>query len=498
MRVAHHLIVRLVCLALLLASATLAQPAHAAPPGQEQSSSVPIYGIQGHFEVLQGQPFGELFVAADGARLTAVGANATVAQQIDVLARQSPPPPVKVWGTRNFDPKADYTADLLVNEILPEGDQAQPETAPVSNVAPDLTAVVNFNLVNLYNTPSQSMSVVGQARAGERCNVQGRDDTGAWLLVDCGGTMGWIDHRLVNVTGSLQDAPVTNTEVNPAPPTQPLQPTPPPAPVTPPATFQGWKASYYNNPTLNGAPVAYQDTPTIDFNWGYGSPDPAVPVDYFSATFERTYTFPDGYYNINVLVDDGVRVFIDSDLVINEWRQATGIQYSASRRLVGVHSLRVDYLELLGPASIRFTLEFSANPPPWQATYYEGAPNRGPQKAAQGEFAGAMQLQRMWGGNSPFPGVLPADGWNGRWVGRFAFSGGNYFFRARADDGVRVYLNDTLVIDGWTDGSHDMSNAFRNVGPGTHTITIDYYDRFGYAYLQVFWYADRFGPNYVP
>ena len=45
-------------------------------------------------------------------------------------------------------------------------------------------------------------------------------------------------------------------------------------------------------------------------------------------------------------------------------------------------------------------------------------------------------------------------------MGRFDFSGGNYLFRARADDGVRVYLNDTLVINGWTDGPHDMSNCF--------------------------------------
>ncbi len=128
--------------------------------------------------------------------------------------------------------------------------------------------MVNFSLVNLYNTPSQSMSVVGQARAGERCNVQGRDATGTWLLVDCGGTAGWIDRRLVNVTGSLQDVPVTNREVAPKPPPAPLQPTPTPPPVTPPATFQGWKASYYNNPTLSGSPVAYQDYADRRFQLG--------------------------------------------------------------------------------------------------------------------------------------------------------------------------------------------------------------------------------------
>ncbi len=503
MRFVHTITVWLACLT-LLAVTLMPRIVLAAPRAQQAASSVPVYGIQGHFEVVPGSAAGEVFVAADGTRLTAVGANATVAQQIDVLARQSPPAAVKVWGTRNFAPKADYVSDLVVSEILPEGDVAQPPPQPTqaasggTPAAPQVAAVVNFNLVNLYNTPSQSMSVVGQARAGERCNVQGRDGAGAWLLVDCGGTAGWIDRRLVNVSNSLQDVPVTNREVAPKPPPAPLQPTPTPPPITPPATFQGWKGSYYNNPTLSGSPVAYQDSPTVDFNWGFGSPAPAVPVDYFSATFERTYSFPQGYYKINAQADDGVRVFVDRDLVIDEWHQASGIQYSATRWLSGVHSLRIEYLELVGGASIRFALEFSATPPPWQATYYEGAPNRGAQKVTQGEFGGSMQLQRTWGNESPFPNVLPPDGWNGRWVGRFVFSGGNYLFRARADDGVRVYLNDTLVINGWTDGPHDMSNSFRGVGPGTHTITVDYYDRFGYAYLQVFWYSDQFGPSYVP
>lgn len=494
MRFAHPLIMWLVSLA-LLAVVGAPLPVAAVLPAQQPSASVPVYGIQGRFEVLQGQPFGEVFVAADGTRLTAAGANATVAQQIDVLARQSPPPNVRVWGTRNFDPKPDYTADLVVNEILPEGDQAQP--AP-EEAAASVSAVVNFSLVNLYNTPSQSMSVVGQARAGEQCTVEGRDASGAWLLVDCGNSRGWVDRRLVNVTGSLENAPVSSSVANPQPPTQPLEPTPTPAPVTPPPPVDAWRASYYNNPTLTGTPVAYQDMQAIDLNWGYGSPATAVPVDYFSATIERTYSFPPGYYIFNVLADDGVRVYVDNDLLINEWHPATGLTYTAIRSLSGVHRIRIEYLELVGIASIRFTLGFSSTPPPWQAAYYEGAPNRGPQRAAQGELAGARQLDRTWGENSPFPGLLPADGWNGRWVGQFAFSGGNYYFRARADDGVRVYLNDTLVINGWTDGPHDLANTFRNVGPGTHTITVDYYDRSGYAYLQIFWYADQYGPNYVP
>ena len=87
MRFAHTIPVWLACLTLLAVSLT-PHVLLAAPRTQQAASSVPVYGIQGHFEVLPGSAFGEVFVAADGTRLTAVGANATVAQQIDVLARQ--------------------------------------------------------------------------------------------------------------------------------------------------------------------------------------------------------------------------------------------------------------------------------------------------------------------------------------------------------------------------------------------------------------------------
>jgi hypothetical protein len=344
------------------------------------------------------------------------------------------------------------------------------------------------------------MSVVGQARAGEQCTISGRDPTGAWLLADCGGAKGWVDRRLVTVNGSVDALPVTATDVGAQPPVNPLAPTPVTTPPPPPQTFQGWKVSYYSNPALSGSPVAYEDVPNLnfDFNWGYGSPNPAVPVDYFSARFERTLNFQAGYYRFNVSADDGVRLYIDSDLVINEWHEASGLQYSSARWLTGMHSLKLEYLELVGVASLRFSYEYSPNPPPWQATYYEGAAARGPQLYSQGEFAGSVQLQHTWGNNSPVPGAVPADNWNARWVGQFPFAAGNYIFRARSDDGVRVYLNDVQVINAWADGPQDRSNGFKSVGAGQHTITVDYYDRYGYAYIQVWWYPDQFGPNYVP
>jgi len=466
----------------------------AAPAQQTPAPSTPFYGVQGHFEAVQGQNFGSAFVTDGGMRLSAAGASPAVEQQIDVLAAQTPPATVKIWETRNFDPKTPGVADLVISELLTQGDQVQP--APVAASQP--SAIINFSLVNLYSTPTQSMSVVGQARAGEKCTLMGRDQSGAWLLVDCGDTQGWIDRRLVNVSVDLGTVPIVNSQVSPQPPASAPTATPAPTAVAPPPVFQGWKASYFNNPTLTGNPVAYEDAPNLDFNWGAGSPSPLVPVDYFSARFERTFSLQQGYYKFNLLADDGARLFLDNELIINEWHQSTGIQYAAARWLSGMHTFKIEYLELVGTASIRFTTEYSPEAPPWQVVYYEGAPGRGQAKSQQGDFAGSIQLNHTWANNSPVPGVLPNEGWNARWVGQFTFAGGNFIFRARADDGVTVYLNDTLVINGWSDGPHDISNSFKSIGAGKHTVTVDYYDRFGYAYVSVFWYPDQYGPNYMP
>jgi len=448
--------------------------------------------VQGHFARLQGSTFATSFVLDTGQRYSAAGTTPAIEAQMEVLAAQAPPAKVKIWGTRNFDPKSEAVADLVITEILPEGDAELPAPAPASLP----TAVVNFGTINLYNTPSQSMAVVGQARLGEQCTVQGRDPPGAWLLLDCGNVEGWADRRLVNVSGDLSDAPIVTSTVEPSPPTGGQAPTPAPTTVAPPASFRGWKASYFNNATLQGNPVFYEDAPNVDFNWAYGSPNGAVPVDYFSARYERTIDLAPGYYRLNALADDGIRVWVDDELVIDEWHGATGSQYTAIRQFSGAHRFRIELLELGGIASVRFDSDYSTEPPAWMAYYYNGAPSRGPYLYSQAEMGGgSIQLQRNWNVASPAPNRVPADLWNGRWQGQFNLDNGNYIFHAATDDGVRVYIDQTVVIDAWYDGPLDRSNSFKGIGAGKHTVTVDYYKRYGAAYLQVWWHRDTSGPS---
>jgi len=81
-----------------------------------------------------------------------------------------------------------------------------------------------------------------------------------------------------------------------------------------------WLAEYFPNPTLSGSPTLLQAVASIDFDWGRSAPGASLPADGFSARWTRPVELPHGVYRITVRADDGVRVYIDDRLVIDEWR----------------------------------------------------------------------------------------------------------------------------------------------------------------------------------
>src|SRR5438093_3652665 len=48
-----------------------------------------------------------------------------------------------------------------------------------------------------------------------------------------------------------------------------------------------WIGQYWNNMTLANNAVLQRNDATINFDWGLGSPDPAVNPDQFSARWQR-------------------------------------------------------------------------------------------------------------------------------------------------------------------------------------------------------------------
>lgn len=272
----------------------------------------------------------------------------------------------------------------------------------------------------------------------------------------------------------------TSTPTPTPTPTETPTPTPSPSPTP---TISGWRGEYYDNVSLVGSPVLVRDDEAINFNWGAGSPDPQIPNDNFSARWTRSVNLQPGLYRFNVYADDGVRVWLDGELIINQWHTASGEMYYAERELsAGVHDLRIEYYEAEIVARIHLWWERMESFPDWHAHYFANRVLGGVPIIARNDKA----IDFDWGSGAPSAG-MPADSFSARWTRSMYFEGGMYRFHANADDGIRVYVDDRLVIDVWRDGIHRDITAERTLATGEHTLRVEYYEGGGEALIQLWW-----------
>ncbi|WP_297635843.1 PA14 domain-containing protein [Caldilinea sp.] len=284
----------------------------------------------------------------------------------------------------------------------------------------------------------------------------------------------------------------------------------PPAPAPPPAG-DVWTAEYFNNSDLAGAPTLVRgEAGPIDYNWGSGSPAPGViNNDYFSARWNRAVNFAPGTYRFRVLVDDGARLFVNNQLIIDQWRQQSATEYSAEIALPGgAIPVRLEYFEHTGVAQIRLTWEQIGGPPAPPAPPAIGGiggielprptwsrvridrPFTG-EYFANRDLSGSPVLVRQdndinfnWRDGSPDP-LVPADDFSVRWTNTLRLDAGRYRFITETDDGVRLYINDQLVIDRWRTQPRTRYTYETTLGAGEHRIRMEYFEATGQAFARL-------------
>lgn len=85
-----------------------------------------------------------------------------------------------------------------------------------------------------------------------------------------------------------------------------------------------------------------------------------------------------------------------------------------------------------------------------------------------------------WGAGTPDPSI-PVDRFSVRWTKNHNFTAGNHSFKLTGDDGIRLYIDDVLVINGWKDQAVTTYTATKSLTAGVHKIRVEYYDRKGGA-----------------
>ncbi|HTB84156.1 MAG TPA: chitobiase/beta-hexosaminidase C-terminal domain-containing protein [Candidatus Sulfotelmatobacter sp.] len=104
----------------------------------------------------------------------------------------------------------------------------------------------------------------------------------------------------------------------------------------------------------------------------------------------------------------------------------------------------------------------------------------------------------IWGAGSPDPSIK-TNHFNVRWTGAAQpiFSD-TYTFFTTTDDGVRLWINNQLVIDSWTDQSATRSNSITLVGQQRYNIRMDYYHNTGNAVASLSWSTPDMSKVIIP
>ncbi|NWJ94407.1 MAG: cellulase family glycosylhydrolase [Chloroflexi bacterium] len=139
-----------------------------------------------------------------------------------------------------------------------------------------------------------------------------------------------------------------------------------------PNNFTGWKTQYYNNAGLYSGPSLFKNegnSVALNFDhneWQAGLaplPDQGLTFsDHWSARWERSYTITPGSYQFTLCGNDGVRLYLDGTMVIDEWRTQdyTCFSYPALNYQVYSNSttvsIRIEYYQDTGSARVSFAL----------------------------------------------------------------------------------------------------------------------------------------------
>jgi hypothetical protein len=267
-------------------------------------------------------------------------------------------------------------------------------------------------------------------------------------------------------------------------------PTAVPAPApTPVPVAVNWRGEYYPNRYLMGDPVMVRDDKAIDFDWSTSAPATAVPADGFSVRWTRSASFAAGTYRFSARSDDGVRVWLDGELVIDQWRDAANTTFTAERTLnAGDHTVRVEYYENGGTATVRFWWDIEAAYPDWRGEYWSNREMKGSPALVRNDVA----IDFDWGVDAP--GGVRKDDVAIRWTRMAEFDAATYRFHILVDDGARLWVDNRLVVDSWRDGALRELTADYTMARGIHGLMVEFYEHTGEARIRVWW--EKISPAY--
>ena len=282
--------------------------------------------------------------------------------------------------------------------------------------------------------------------------------------------------------------------------------------VSPIGGGNGLTGEYFSDVALNNLKLSRTDA-SVNFTWGDNAPAPEMPRDGFSvrwtgqvqAKYSETYTF-------STFADDGVRLWVNGEKLIDHWQPHAGTEDRGSITLQAgqKYDLKLEYYDQGGwsTSELRWSSpsqlaqivpkDYLFSTPPVESNLNIQTQANG--DGLRGEYFSDVALNNLklsrtdasvnftWGDNAPAP-EMPRDGFSVRWTGQVqAKYSETYTFSTFADDGVRLWVNGEKLIDHWQPhaGTEDRGSITLQAGQ-KYDLKLEYYDQGGWSTSELRW-----------
>jgi hypothetical protein len=144
--------------------------------------------------------------------------------------------------------------------------------------------------------------------------------------------------------------------------------------------------------------------------------------------------------------------------------------WQLERANIGVH-----YLAALRPPTPGPTPAY----PDWKGEYFANADLSGQPLLVRNDVV----IDFTWGEAAPAAN-LPADSFSIRWTRTLPVDEeATYHVSVRADDGVRIWIADRLIVDQWH--STRRADGYMLLKPGSHAVRVEYHEQTGNARIEL-------------
>jgi len=260
---------------------------------------------------------------------------------------------------------------------------------------------------------------------------------------------------------------------------------------------------------------------TVNFNWGFGSPDQTISNDHFTAqwsgqilpSYSEEHTF---YTN----TDDGVRLWVNGQLIIDQWVDQGAKEWLGKITLTAgqKYDIKLQYYENAVNASCSLSWSSSSISKqiiPMAQLYPDtslitkisgsGLTARYFTNSLK-DFTVPLTLTRTeatvnfnWGNGSPDQSVSN-DHFVAQWTGKILanYSEENTFY-TNTDDGVRLWVNGQLIIDQWVDqAAKEWLGKITLIAGQKYDIKLQYYENTANASCSLSWSSSSQSKQVIP